>query len=252
MKMSKYFFLGLLSLGLVFTGCNDDDDDDDQPGTCAAPTDLIVDDTDADAVTLSWNSNGTSWTIEYGETGFALGTGTQLTADSNPFTITGLEADTDFDFYVRNNCADNNSAFAGPLAGATPNPLIGTWEAYDVSGVLAGLGVTGISAEFRGDQTYTVVSEAGGAESTFEGTYTATLDEANGLYGIVLNQTVPNSLTSEGIFEVYFASPDSMWYEVAQTNPAITGVTAPTTAAGFGSTSGGAFGTANIQKYARQ
>jgi hypothetical protein len=211
----------------------------------------LVDDSEANTVTLSWTSTGTAWTIEYGETGFSQGSGTEVTADSNPFTVTGLEADTDYDFYVRNNCADNSSGFAGPLAGATPNPIVGSWEAYDVSGVLAGLGVTGINAEFRGDQTYTVVSAAGGAQSTFEGSYTATLDETAGIYAITLTQSTPNNLTSEGIYEVYIASPDSMWYEVAQTDPVITGVTAPTTSAGFGSTSGGAFGNTNIQKYSR-
>ena len=91
MKMSKYFFLGLLSLGLVFTGCDDDDDDDNNnPGTCAAVTDVLVDASDANSVTLSWTSTGSDWTIEYGEAGFSLGSGTQVNADSNPFTVDGL------------------------------------------------------------------------------------------------------------------------------------------------------------------
>jgi hypothetical protein len=252
MKTSKYFLLGLLSLGLVFTGCDDDDDDDnDTPGTCATPSDLLVDDSEANSVTLSWTSTGTDWTIEYGETGFAQGSGTEVNATTNPFTIDGLMGDTDYDFYVRNNCADNTSGFAGPLTGATPNPIIGSWDTYDVSPLLAGLGITSISAEFRGDQSYTVISSAAGAESTLEGTYTVSADATNGIYSITLDQTSPSNLTSEGIFEVYVASTDSMWYEVAQTDPGIVGVTPPTVSAGFGSTSGGAFGETNIQKYLR-
>jgi len=43
-----------------------------------------------------------------------------------------------------------------------------------------------------------------------------------------------------------------MRYEVAQTQPPLQGVTPPTAAAGFGSTSGGAFGQANVQRYVRQ
>ena len=42
-----------------------------------------------------------------------------------------------------------------------------------------------------------------------------------------------------------------MKYEVAQTSPAITGVTAPTPAGGIGSTSGGKFGDGNVQNYTR-
>jgi len=341
MKMSKYFFLGLLSLGLVFTGC-DDDDDDDQPIICEAPGNLVVDGVSETSVTLSWTSpesaftieygptgfilgagtelsatsttvtidslmsdtnydfyvrtdcagttssfvgplaaltneeafcepptnlmveSGTStsvlvswtssqsdWTIEYGVAGFSLGSGTQVDASSNPFTVDNLVAFTEYDFYVRNNCTDVSSVFIGPVTILAANPIVGAWEAYDVSPLLAGLGITGISAEFNGDQTYTVISSAAGAESTLEGTYSVSADPVNGIYSITLSQSSPSNLTSEGIFEIYMASPDSMWYEVAQTDPGITGVTAPTVDAGFGSTSGGAFGETNIQKYLR-
>jgi len=59
----------------------------------------------------------------------------------------------------------------------------------------------------------------------------------------------PTQLTATGIFQI---TDDRMMYEVAQTDPAIAGVTSPTAAGGFGSTSGGAFGETNIQKYNRQ
>lgn len=252
MKTSKFFFLGLLSLGLIFTSCKDDDEPTPPAGTCTAPTDLIVDAATANSVTLNWTSDGSNWTIEYGTSGFSQGSGTQVETTSKPYTINGLDAQHDYDFYVRNNCSDGASAFSSAANYSTPSPLVGNWTAYDVSPLLAGLGITGITAEFRSNNTYKVVSAADGAESDLEGTYTIS-DEPNseGIYAITLNQTSPNSLTSEGIFKVYIASPDSMWYEVAQTDPAITGVTPPTQDGGFGSTSGGAFGVMNIQKYKR-
>ncbi len=131
--------------------------------------------------------------------------------------------------------------------------IAGTWVAYDVSPLLAGVGITAITSTFGGDNTYTVIATSDAANTEFAGTY-AVSDEANadGIYNITLNQTTPSTLTSEGIFKIYTASPDSMWYEVAQTNPALTGVTPPTADAGFGSTSGGAFGVLNIQKYEKQ
>ncbi|MCA1763068.1 MAG: fibronectin type III domain-containing protein [Cryomorphaceae bacterium] len=252
--MSKFFFLGLLSLGLVFTGCNDDDEDDDQnPTACPAPTDVLIDGSSSTTVTLSWVSTGDSWSIEYGESGFTPGDGTLVDADSNPFTVTGLQGDTDYDFYVRNVCDGSTSAASASASVQTSNPLVGTWEAYDVSPVLAGLGTTAITAQFNGDQTYVVTSSSDDAQSTFLGNYSVSEDaNEDGIYYIVLNQTDPNSLTSEGIFKVYAASPDSMWYEVAVTDPATTGVTPPTLEGGFGSTSSGAYGNTNIQKYLRQ
>lgn len=251
MKTSKFFFLGLLSLGLIFTSCKDDDPDP-PAGTCAAPTDVIVDGATASSVTLSWTSTGSAWTIEYGASGFSQGSGTQVAADTKPFSINGLESQKDYDFYVRNNCSDGASAFSSSANYSTPSPLVGNWTAYDVSPLLSGIGITGITAEFRSNNTYLVTSEADGAESDLEGTYTISdQPNADGIYAITLNQTSPSSLTSKGIFQVYVASPDSMWYEVAQTDPSITGVTPATQEGGFGSTSGGAFGVMNIQKYKR-
>jgi hypothetical protein len=132
--------------------------------------------------------------------------------------------------------------------------IIGKWSAYDISAILAGLGFDdSLYAEFYADQSYLVTAYAGGLPITFEGVYTMQESAFDGIWDITLNQTAqggqPNELTSQGIFKVFPAAQDSMWYEVAQTDPAIPGVTPPTADAGFGSTSGGALGTGNIQKY---
>jgi len=151
-------------------------------------------------------------------------------------------------------CNDDDDDNGDPTPPPPPanQVVVGSWTAYDVSPLLSGLGITAVTAEFESNNTYTVVSSADGANTTFTGTYTVS-DEAteDGIFSITLNQSEPNSLTSEGIFKVYPAEPDSMWYEVAQTIPSITGVTPPTAEAGFGSTSDGAFGNTNIQKYTR-
>lgn len=253
MKTSKLFFVGLLSLGVVFTSCSDDDEPQQPEGTCETPTDLIVQNATATSVTLDWISAGSAWTVEYGMAGFDIGTGTQVEVEAKPVTIDGLSAFTDYDFYVRNNCSSGGSNFSTIANFSTPSPLIGSWVAYDVSPLLAGVGITGITADFNANNTYVVTSIADGAQTILEGTYSITSDaNSEGIYAITLNQSSPSSLTSEGIFKVFAASPDSMWYEVAQTDPAITGVTPPTQSGGFGSTSGGAFGNMNIQKYTRQ
>ena len=70
------------------------------------------------SVALSWTENGTatSWAIEYGTQGFTQGTGTQVTAATNPFTIDNLTSGTAYDFYVRANCgAGDESDWAGPV-----------------------------------------------------------------------------------------------------------------------------------------
>ncbi|GAA4843198.1 hypothetical protein [Algivirga pacifica] len=137
------------------------------------------------------------------------------------------------------------------------NGIIGEWEAYDVSPILVGLGYDdSLYVKFNEDQTYEVKSYISGAEAILVGTYTQTKSTETDLWSITLNMSSlngsPVDITSEGIFQVFDANPDSLWYEVSQTNPEISGVTAPSISAGFGSTSGGAFGEANIQKYRRK
>lgn len=128
--------------------------------------------------------------------------------------------------------------------------ILGLWSAYDISAILAATGFDdSLFANFYADQSYKVTAFMGGAPIAFEGSYEMAKSEFDEIWEITLNQSSPASLMSEGIFKVFPAVQDSMWYEVAQSDPAIAGVTPPTADAGFGSTSGGAYGTANIQKY---
>ncbi|SDT01619.1 T9SS-dependent choice-of-anchor J family protein [Winogradskyella sediminis] len=81
---------------------------------CTEPLYPIVLDERYDAVDVSWesyeNSNPTSWEIEYGFSGFEIGTGTVMTASDSSFTtISNLVEDTDYDFYIRANCGSGYS-----------------------------------------------------------------------------------------------------------------------------------------------
>ena len=125
----------------------------------------------------------------------------------------------------------------------------GKWKSYPVAPILANF-ADSIIAVFNTNNTYSVDQWSKGAKVILTGTYAQTKSSVGNIYTIVLNQTTPTSLTAEGIFEVA-ADNNTMKYEVAQTQPTITGVTAPTPAGGFGSTSGGAFGVINIQNYVR-
>ncbi|WP_439184524.1 hypothetical protein [Carboxylicivirga taeanensis] len=134
--------------------------------------------------------------------------------------------------------------------------IIGNWEATDISAILTNLGYDDmLYANFKEDQTYEVKSYIAGVEYKLVGTFTQKKDAATGLWEITLNQTsmngAPSEITSKGIFEIKKTTPVSLWYEVAQTNPEISGVFPPTAEAGFGSTSGGAWGETNIQKYVK-
>ena len=106
--------------------------------TCPTPTALNSSNITANAVDLNWTSNGaeSNWQIEYGTTGFSQGNGTLIAANSNPFSLTGLNPSTNYDIYLKavcgNNPNDDDSFWLGPIAIETP---CGTFTApyfYDV------------------------------------------------------------------------------------------------------------------------
>ena len=60
-------------------------------------------------VQLSWITGGSaSWEVEYGAPGFTPGTGTRVSALSNPFILSGLSASTPYEFIVRDSCSAGN------------------------------------------------------------------------------------------------------------------------------------------------
>ncbi len=87
--------------------------------TCPQPTHLTVDNVTEDAVTLSWTENGSAsnWVIEYGPQGFTPGNGTEVQANSIPFTVDNLSAAVTYEFYVKADCGGSEvSLVTGPVA----------------------------------------------------------------------------------------------------------------------------------------
>lgn len=174
------------------------------------------------AAILSWTPQGEEdfWNIEYGPTGFALGSGTSILASENPYTLSGLQPLTDYDFYVQAVCAEENtSAWAGPasfttLAGqeevncppdleicefAVPFNLSG---ASPEGGAWSGIGVSGnlFSPAVAGPGVHTITYTYGQGSCEF----TITVIEALSLsVSIVASQTE----ACEGSLVTFTATP---------------------------------------------
>jgi hypothetical protein len=75
--------------------------------SCPNPTALSTSGVTSTQATLAWSAsvNNTSWEIEYGITGFTQGSGTIVSASTNPFVLTDLTPATTYQFYVRGVCA---------------------------------------------------------------------------------------------------------------------------------------------------
>lgn len=135
--------------------------------------------------------------------------------------------------------------------------IIGKWisSGANVAPLLVYAGIDSVYAYFKGDNSYLVESfTPDGSKATLTGTYTQSrpaISTTAGIWIITVNQSSPTSLVSEGIFQIFPGDPLTMKYEIAQTEPAIVGVTPPTAGEGFGSTSAGAYGVMNVQTYVK-
>lgn len=85
------------------------------PPACPAPTGPLSNVLSPDSAVLSWTTGGsTQWLLEFGIAGFTPGSGTLITGAAID-TMSGLLADTDYEWYVRDYCAPgDSSAWVGP------------------------------------------------------------------------------------------------------------------------------------------
>ena len=89
---------------------------------CDAPLTLTALNITNASADLSWSPVGTetSWNIEYGITGFTQGMGTTNSGVTNPYTVSGLTANTTYQYYVQADCTTNGiSTWSGPFTFTT-------------------------------------------------------------------------------------------------------------------------------------
>jgi hypothetical protein len=95
---------------------------------CAAPISLNASSVLATSASLGWTSQGTetTWNLEYGPAGFTQGTGTLVSSVSNPYSLTGLTANTAYSFFVQADCGGAGvSAWSNPF-NFTTTPACGS------------------------------------------------------------------------------------------------------------------------------
>lgn len=87
--------------------------------SCVEPSALTASMITNSSASLGWTNGGaeTSWDIQYGLTNFALGSGTIVSGvATNPYSLSGLTANTEYQFYVRAVCTGpTNSSWSGPF-----------------------------------------------------------------------------------------------------------------------------------------
>jgi subtilisin-like proprotein convertase family protein len=80
---------------------------------CYEPVDVTIGTVGSTTAVVGWTAvNGeTTWKLEYGTAGFTQGSGTIINTGLNPYTITGLNSETQYDVYVKADCGTPESIF---------------------------------------------------------------------------------------------------------------------------------------------
>ncbi len=110
-----------------------------QEELCARSSNFQIAFATSDSIGLTWDPGaGLNFSIEYGTAGFATGTGTVVSTTDSSITITGLNAQTAYDFYLVDSCAGGVASLPVFLTGSTACaltapavlPLVEGFESY--------------------------------------------------------------------------------------------------------------------------
>ncbi|HET8574433.1 MAG TPA: fibronectin type III domain-containing protein [Edaphocola sp.] len=72
--------------------------------TCQVANSLIANNITTNSANVAWFGTALEYRVEYGESGFTLGSGTQVSSTSGTYQLTGLNPNTTYNFYVRDVC----------------------------------------------------------------------------------------------------------------------------------------------------
>lgn len=144
---------------------------------CSEPGFLQLLGLGVDTAVVSWDELGsaTEWEVEYGTSGFTIGSGTSLITTIDTFaTITGLLGATSYDVYVRAICSTTDSStWGGPISFTVPPYYsIGTINTVDANGLADSIGVSlqtsgivmGTDLDGNGGYLFTIIDLASGSQ----------------------------------------------------------------------------------------
>lgn len=84
---------------------------------CLAASTLSETNITATGATISWAGTQSHYLVEYGPSGFALGSGTLVNASANSYALSNLDPNTAYDFYVKGICVPGFDSADWSVAG---------------------------------------------------------------------------------------------------------------------------------------
>ena len=115
----------ILALAILLFACKNDDD---TIALCEKATNITIQNITTSTANITWNdpNNAGSYIIEFGVSGFMIGTGNSLVSSTTSITLSNLNADSTYDVYIQTLCSINNLSLNSNVVSFTtsPNPII--------------------------------------------------------------------------------------------------------------------------------
>ncbi|MBU0766000.1 MAG: choice-of-anchor J domain-containing protein, partial [Bacteroidetes bacterium] len=142
--------------------------------SCPVPTGLGVANITGSTADLSWNGfSATLWDIEIGPASFTpTGVPTDEDVTANPYTVSGLSGNTEYEFYVRADCGTDSSDWAGPFSFTTACGIVTAFpwiEDFENGGLIPDCW----SQEYVTGTTDWSFEDGDGTLTAFDGSYCA-------------------------------------------------------------------------------
>jgi hypothetical protein len=190
--MKKLIWLVLVSLFVV--SCGSDDSESNPP--CDLPI-VDIQSVDRESAIINWlQENGSTATLEYGVSGFSLGSGTQISSTQS-FEVNGLDAGTAYDVYLNAICDNGETSdFAGPFSFTTEACFIPSLTIFEIQATSIEIGFNLVGDGYNVEFEYGISGFTLGDGISFQ------TDNANG--GFVMF-TLPD-LIPETIYDIYAKS----------------------------------------------
>ena len=100
---------------------------------CSIPTNVDIDNVELTTADISWTTSSPETKVQYGTTGFSLGSGTQVSSTTGSYSFSGLLSETGYEFYLGDSCsATGQFVWVGPFVFAT-KPLCPFPDIFEVS-----------------------------------------------------------------------------------------------------------------------
>lgn len=114
----------ILFLCLIALSYSCQKDDDTMEPQCNLATNITSDNATSNTVTILWDHDtaASNFTLEYGISGFSQGVGTSIQINEASTVLTGLMANTTYDYYLKSYCSTNNFSSWTAVQNFTTSP----------------------------------------------------------------------------------------------------------------------------------